>query len=106
MANMSHELRTPLNAILGYTELMLDGVYGDAPARMQPVLTRVDRSARHLLGMIDEVLDIAKIEAGTLRRTWRPALSRSDPGSRVAMEALAQEKGLRLRATLPAEDCR
>ncbi|MBK9608082.1 MAG: GAF domain-containing protein [Betaproteobacteria bacterium] len=104
MANMSHELRTPLNAILGYTELMLDGVYGDAPERMQPVLKRVDRSARHLLGMIDEVLDIAKIEAGTLRLHLAPcALSDLIREVVVAMEALAQEKGLRLRATLPAE---
>jgi signal transduction histidine kinase len=105
MANMSHELRTPLNAILGYTELMLDNTYGEMPARMRPVLERVDRSARHLLGMIDEVLDIAKIEAGKLHLHLAPCvLSDVIREVAVAMDALAQEKGLRLHVTLPGEE--
>ncbi|MEP7083100.1 MAG: ATP-binding protein [Betaproteobacteria bacterium] len=104
MANMSHELRTPLNAILGYTELILDHTYGEVPARMHAVLQRVDRSARHLLGMIDEVLDIAKIESGKLRLELAPcALADVIRDVATAMEALAQEKGLRLRVTLPDE---
>ena len=50
LANMSHELRTPLNAVLGYTELILDDVYGETPAKMRQVLDRVQRNGRHLLG--------------------------------------------------------
>ena len=64
LANMSHELRTPLNAILGYTELIVDGIYGAPPEKMQAVLKRVESNGRHLLGLINAVLDLSKIEAG------------------------------------------
>lgn len=66
LANMSHELRTPLNAILGYTEMMADGIYGDVPEKAQVVLERVQSNGRHLLGLINDVLDLSKIEAGQL----------------------------------------
>ncbi len=104
LANMSHELRTPLNAILGYTELIQDGIYGEVPPKIGDVLQRLDKSGRHLLGLINDVLDLSKIEAGQL------ALSLNDYSMRdvvqavvSAVESLASEKHLALKVSLPAD---
>ena len=66
LANMSHELRTPLNAILGYTELIADGIYGQPTEKMVGILKRLESNGKHLLGLINDVLDLSKIEAGQL----------------------------------------
>jgi signal transduction histidine kinase len=66
LSSMSHELRTPLNAIIGYTELILDQIYGEAPEQMRQVVERVQINGRHLLSLINEVLDLSKIEVGKL----------------------------------------
>jgi signal transduction histidine kinase len=63
---MSHEFRTPLNAILGYTHMLLQGVAGDLPANVKRQLTRIDSNGRHLLTIINEILDITRIEAGKM----------------------------------------
>lgn len=66
LANMSHEFRTPLNAILGYTHMTLQGVAGDMLPGQKKNLTRIDSNARHLLGLINDILDITRIEAGRM----------------------------------------
>jgi PAS domain S-box-containing protein len=66
LANMSHELRTPLNAILGRSELLSEEVYGPLAVRQIEALRSIDASGRHLLALINEILDLAKVEAGKL----------------------------------------
>jgi signal transduction histidine kinase len=102
LANMSHELRTPLNAILGYAELIQDGVYGDLAPKIKSVLDRVQANGRHLLGLINDVLDLSKIEAGQLALRLED-YSLSDVVQTVvtATESLAAEKKLRLTVGLP-----
>ena len=104
LANMSHELRTPLNAIVGYTDLILDNIYGDIPDKMRGVLQRLESNGRHLLGLINDVLDLSKIEAGQL------TLSLADywikdvvHGVYGAVEPLAAEKRIALKVEMPAD---
>jgi GAF domain-containing protein/anti-sigma regulatory factor (Ser/Thr protein kinase) len=97
LANMSHELRTPLNAILGYTELILDNIYGEAPEKMRSVLERVQTNGKHLLGLINDVLDLSKIEAGQLTLSLSEySLAELVQSVYVAVEPLASRKSLAL----------
>jgi signal transduction histidine kinase/DNA-binding response OmpR family regulator len=66
LANMSHEMRTPLNAIIGYSELLLEEVHELDPAEFVPDLEKIRGAGRHLLGLINDVLDLSKIEAGRM----------------------------------------
>jgi signal transduction histidine kinase len=66
LANISHELRTPLNAVLGYTDLLRKGVFGSLQPRQLEKLERVDANSRHLLTIINDLLDIARIESGKM----------------------------------------
>jgi signal transduction histidine kinase/HAMP domain-containing protein len=104
LANMSHELRTPLNAILGYTELILDNIYGDVSEKIRDVLERLAHNGRHLLGLINDVLDLSKIEAGQLILS----LNEYSMGEVVqtvftSVEALAVEKKLGLKSSVPRD---
>lgn len=67
LANMSHELRTPMNAIIGYTDLLVDGVDGPVNEEQEKSLRKVANNARHLLQLINDILDISKIEAGKIK---------------------------------------
>jgi signal transduction histidine kinase len=101
LANMSHELRTPLNAILGYSELLIDGIYGEPPEKFRGVLDRVQSNGRHLLGLINDVLDLSKIEAGQLVLTVDEYSMAALVKSVVAAtESLARTKGLELTAAV------
>src|SRR6516165_3192573 len=104
LANMSHELRTPLNAILGYTELMTDGAYGEPSEKMLGILKRLEANGKHLLGLINDVLDLSKIEAGQL------VLELSDYSVqdiaqtvRSTLEPLAADKKLAFKVELAPE---
>jgi len=104
LANMSHELRTPLNAILGYTELMADGAYGEPSEKMLGILKRLEANGKHLLGLINDVLDLSKIEAGQL------VLELSDYSVqdiaqtvRSTLEPLAADKKLAFKLELASE---
>ena len=106
LANMSHELRTPLNAILGYTELMADGAYGEPSEKMFGILKRLEANGKHLLGLINDVLDLSKIEAGQL------VLELSDYSVqdiaqtvRSTLEPLAADKKLAFKVEV-APNCR
>ncbi|HZP75014.1 MAG TPA: GAF domain-containing protein [Pseudolabrys sp.] len=104
LANMSHELRTPLNAILGYTELILDAIYGEIPDKARATLERVQVNGKHLLGLINDVLDLSKIEAGQLNLTLSD-YSVKDVVHNVfsAVESLANNKRLALKVDVAPE---
>jgi GAF domain-containing protein/anti-sigma regulatory factor (Ser/Thr protein kinase) len=101
VANMSHELRTPLAAILGYAELIQEGFYGALPEKSLDALTRIRSNGKHLLGLINAVLDIAKIESGqfTLNMT-EYAIESVVETVRAATESLAQNKKLTLTTSV------
>jgi signal transduction histidine kinase len=67
LANMSHELRTPLNAIIGFSEMLKDGVLGELEARQRGFVADIFEAGTHLLSLINDVLDLSKVEAGALR---------------------------------------
>jgi signal transduction histidine kinase len=102
LASVSHELRTPMNAIIGYTKLMLDGLDGEMTAQQQTDLFRVAQAADNLLGLINGLLDLAKIEAGKMELNIEE-VNITD----VTDEALelvrphADEKGLQVRSIIP-----
>ena len=102
LANMSHELRTPLNAILGYTELILDSIYGDTPDKMRGVLERIASNGKHLLGLINDVLDLSKIEAGQFTLSLTDYSIKNVVQSVFSVvESLATAKQLALKTEVP-----
>ena len=101
LANMSHELRTPLNSVLGFTELLVDGIYGELPDKAKTTVARVQANGRHLLGLINDVLDLSKIEAGQLTLTLEDySVVQVVRSTVAAVEPLARAKGLNLAATV------
>ncbi|MER8795355.1 ATP-binding protein [Mesorhizobium sp. M0984] len=101
LANMSHELRTPLNSVLGFTELLVDGIYGELPDKAKATVARVQANGRHLLGLINDVLDLSKIEAGQLTLALEDySVGQIVRSTVTAVEPLARSKGLSLAVTV------
>lgn len=104
LANMSHELRTPLNAILGFTELIIDGVYGKIPAELGESIQDIHINGRHLLRLVNDVLDLSKIEAGQMRLNPGEYTIQSLIDSVIsATRSLATEKRLELASRIEAD---
>jgi PAS domain S-box-containing protein len=104
LATMSHELRTPLNSIIGFTGILLQGLAGPLNPEQGKQLGMVQSSARHLLALINDVLDISKIEAGQLQVSSEPLDLRASI-AKVAeiVKPMAEKKGLALRVELTPE---
>jgi signal transduction histidine kinase len=102
LANMSHELRTPMNAILGFTEMVRDGLYGDVPEGLKEPLDDIQTNGRHLLGLINDVLDLSKIEAGRMDLALEEYAPQDVVESvRVSLRSLAVERGLEFESRVP-----
>ena len=104
LANMSHELRTPMNAILGFIEMLLDDLYGEVPAELREPLHDVQINGKHLLNLINDVLDLSKIEAGRMELVLSE-YSVQDVIEAVcaSLQSLAAEKGLNFSAKTQPE---
>ena len=104
LASMSHELRTPLNAILGFNEMILGEIYGEVPAGMKEPLEDIQTSGKHLLRLINNVLDLAKIEAGRMELSLADySVHDTVESVRATLRPLAADKGLEFVATVPAD---
>jgi PAS domain S-box-containing protein len=104
LANMSHELRTPLNAILGMTEGLQDEVFGEVNERQLRALQTIERSGSHLLDLINDILDVAKIESGQLElESASVAVAPLCQSSLTFIKQQAQKKNIQLDLKLPSD---
>jgi two-component system, NtrC family, sensor kinase len=103
-ANMSHELRTPLNGMLGFSELLVDGLYGNLPDKALEILDLIQKDGRHLLSLINDVLDISKIDAGQLKLSLDDYSLGAIVDTVVATTgSLARAKDIEVKAVVPPD---
>jgi len=102
---MSHELRTPINALIGYASLMLDRIYGDLTPRQEEGLKRIQGAAQHLLALINDILDLAKIEAGRMP-LHLDDVTLGDIMTEISqqIEPLVKKKSLTFKVEMPSSD--
>jgi len=101
LANMSHELRTPMNAILGFVEMILDDIYGEVPPELKEPLMDVQVNGKHLLNLINDVLDLSKIEAGRMELALAEYSVQDIVDTlKASLHSLAREKGLEFVAAV------
>jgi len=102
MANMSHELRTPLNAILGLSEALLEEVFGTLTDRQRKSLKTIESSGKHLLDLINDILDLSKIESGRMElQSARASVTEMCDSCITFVKQLAHQKSLQLSADFP-----
>ena len=101
LANMSHELRTPLNSVIGFSEMLLIGALGQLPTQQRDALETVARNGRHLLGLVNDVLDLSKVDAGRMDLHLMQTDVRSLIGDVITgMESLIRTKGHKVTVEL------
>lgn len=101
LANMSHELRTPLNSIIGFSRVILKGIDGPITPEQEEDLNSIHNNGQHLLMLINEILDMAKIEAGKMMLSFEPVdLAETSYSAITAIRTMVDEKGLTLRADI------
>ncbi len=104
-ASMSHELRTPINAVIGYSTLMIDNIYGPLNEKQREGLQRTLRAARHLLELVNDVLDLSKIEAGKIELALAPVnIANLIDDLFVTVRPLADEHGTTLSFVRPEQN--
>ncbi|MFC1717140.1 response regulator [Candidatus Poribacteria bacterium] len=104
LANMSHELRTPLNAIIGFAEIMRDGICGELNDDQRSSVTDIYDSGKHLLRMINDILDLSKVEAGKMElQPEEFSLSRSINDVQSIIRDMANKKHLNLQVAIPED---
>jgi signal transduction histidine kinase/DNA-binding response OmpR family regulator len=104
LANMSHELRTPLNAVIGFSEVLKDGVVGELSPDQREYVTDIHTSGQHLLALINDILDLSKIEAGQMSLDLEPtAAGALFEHSLSIVKERASKRSLRLRLDAPPE---
>lgn len=101
-ASLSHELRTPINAVIGYNHLLQEKIFGELTERQSEALGKANRSAQHLLELVDDILDISKIEAGKMQIAVEPVdLAQLVRDTATSVQLQAEEKGVDLRVETP-----
>ncbi len=104
LANMSHELRTPLNSIIGFSRVILKGIDGPVSEMQHQDLTAIYNSGQHLLGLINDILDLARIEAGKMELNFEEVkLSEMVNSVLSTAKGLVKEKSIQLVAKIPAD---
>ena len=111
LANMSHELRTPLNAIIGYSELLQELAAKNVPKDPTPGLEKINQAGKHLLAIINDILDLSKIEAGKMQlcrnvpsfptwsERWRRPSNRSWPRTKMVWKSGTMSTSVRCSPT-------
>jgi signal transduction histidine kinase len=104
LANMSHELRTPLNAIIGFSEVMLSGMAGNMPEKQKEFIGDIRDSGKHLLALINDILDLSKIEAGRMELdVARFDLPAAMSNAMTLVRGRAERHGIRLASDISSE---
>jgi len=101
LANMSHELRTPLNAIIGFSEILAEKMFGDINEKQTEYLQDILESGRHLLSLINDILDLSKIEAGRMELEWSEFdLPTALENALILVRERASRRGIKLGSTI------